>query len=57
MRFLTADYLYPLNSKPLRQGVLQINDRGEVCSIFEDRGFVCQMKGWKFLQEFYAQDL
>ena len=40
MRFLTADYLYPLNSKPLSQGVLQINDRGEVCSIFEDRGSV-----------------
>jgi len=40
MRFLTADYLYPLNSNPISKGVLQINDRGEVCSVFEDRGSV-----------------
>ena len=37
MRFLTADYLYPLYTKPIKEGVLQISDKGEVIAIFESR--------------------
>ena len=37
MRFLTADYLYPLYREPLKQGVLQVSHDGEVLSIFKSR--------------------
>ena len=37
MRFLTADYLYPLNIPPIKEGVLQISDLGEVLAIFNNR--------------------
>ena len=44
MRFLTADYLYPLYINPLKHGVLQISEKGEVISIFEDRKAVSKQK-------------
>ena len=44
MRFLTADYLYPLHVDPLKEGVLQISDKGEVIAIFEERKFVSKEK-------------
>jgi cytosine/adenosine deaminase-related metal-dependent hydrolase len=44
MRFLTADYLYPLHADPLKEGVLQITDKGEVVSIIEDRKSVPKLK-------------
>lgn len=37
MRFLTADYLYPLNTEPIKNGVLQITEQGEVINIFKSR--------------------
>jgi len=37
MRLLTADYLYPLYTSPIKQGVLQISDNNKVVSIFERR--------------------
>ena len=37
MRFLTADYLYPLNITPIKEGVLQISNKGEIINIFKDR--------------------
>ena len=37
MRFLTADYLYPLHISPIKGGVLQLSDEGEVIAIFENR--------------------
>ena len=37
MRFLTADYLYPLHTSPIKEGVLQVSDQNEVISIFQDR--------------------
>ena len=40
MRFLTADYLYPLHTLPIKEGVLQISDSGEVISIFNKRSQV-----------------
>jgi cytosine/adenosine deaminase-related metal-dependent hydrolase len=40
MRFLTADYLYPLHTPPLKNGVLQISDKGEVISVIGDRKLV-----------------
>lgn len=37
MRFLTADYLYPLHIDPIKEGVLEINDNGEIVTIFKKR--------------------
>ena len=44
MRFLTADYLFPLFIAPIKQGVLQISDKGEVLAIFKNRSEVSQDK-------------
>ena len=44
MRFLTADYLYPLDTPPLKKGVLQISEKGEVISVFEDRKLISKEK-------------
>ena len=40
MRFLTADYLFPLYKNPIKEGVLQISDFGEVITIFENRAVI-----------------
>ena len=40
MRFLTADYLFPLNKNPIKEGVLQVNDKGDVIEILEQRKLV-----------------
>ena len=37
MRFLTADFLYPLHTSPKKEGVLQISDKGEVIAILENK--------------------
>ena len=37
MRFLTADYLFPLSISPIKHGVLQISDKGEVIAVFKNR--------------------
>jgi len=37
MRFLTADYLYPLNRDPIKEGVLQISSKGEIIDVYTDR--------------------
>ncbi|MEC7863760.1 MAG: amidohydrolase family protein, partial [Bacteroidota bacterium] len=44
MRFLTGDYLYPLHVKPLKEGVLQISDKGEIIAVFKDRNFAPKEK-------------
>jgi len=44
MRFLTADYLFPLYTTPIKEGVLQISDDGKVIAIFENRREVSQDK-------------
>ena len=42
MRFLTADYLFPLYKAPIKKGVLQISDKGEVIKLFGNRNQVPQ---------------
>ena len=42
MRFLTADYLFPLYKVPIKKGVLQISDKGEVIKLFGNRNQVPQ---------------
>ncbi len=44
MRLLTADYLYPLHINPLKEGVLEISEKGEIVDIFEDRKSVPKEK-------------
>ena len=44
MRFLTSDYLFPLDKMPIKNGVLQISDNGEVIAIFKERSQVPQQR-------------
>ena len=44
MRFLSADYLFPLYVAPIKEGVLQISDDGLVIAIFKNRNEVTQDK-------------
>jgi len=44
MRFLTADYLFPLHKAPIKEGVLQISDKGEIVAVFENRNEIPQHK-------------
>ena len=44
MRFLTADYLFPLHRPPIKDGVLQISNNGEVIAFFENRNEAPQDK-------------
>ena len=44
MRFLTADYLFPLHIAPIKKGVLQISEKGEVVEIFKNREAVPKEK-------------
>ena len=44
MRFLTADYLFTLYIAPLKEGVLQISDDGQVIAIFKNRSEISQDK-------------
>jgi cytosine/adenosine deaminase-related metal-dependent hydrolase len=44
MRFLTADYLFPLYIAPIKEGVLQISNDGQVIAIFKNRSEVPQDK-------------
>jgi len=44
MRFLTADYLFPLYIAPIKEGVLKISDNGQVIAIFKNRSEVPQDK-------------
>ena len=44
MRFLTADYLYPLHITPIKEGVLQLSDGGKIIAIFNNRCEVPQEK-------------
>ncbi len=37
MRFLTADYLFPLDHSPIKNGVLQISREGEIIKVFNNR--------------------
>jgi len=40
MRFLTADYLFPLYIAPIKEGVLQISDDGQIIDIFKNKSEV-----------------
>ena len=44
MRFLTADYLFLLYIAPIKEGVLQISNDGQVIAIFKNRSDVPQDK-------------
>ncbi len=40
MRFLSADWIYPLHISPIKEGVLQVSDEGEIINIFNNRSEV-----------------
>ena len=40
MRFLSADWIYPLHISPIKEGVLQVSDEGKIINIFESRSEV-----------------
>ena len=37
MRFLTADYLFPLDQKPIKEGVVNIDKSGKIISVITSR--------------------
>ena len=37
MRFLTADYLFPLDQKPIKEGVVNVDKSGKVISVIHSR--------------------
>lgn len=40
MRFLSADWIFPLHISPIRNGVIQISTKGEIINIFKSRNEV-----------------
>ena len=56
MRFLSADYLFTLTSEPLKNGVLQVNNTGEIINIFNTRSGSFQIKS-KSIVVFFVLDL
>jgi len=44
MRYLSAKYIFPLHISPIKEGVLQISDEGEIVNIFRNRSEVPQYK-------------
>ena len=37
MRYLSANYIFPLHINPIKEGVVQISEKGEIVNIFESR--------------------
>ena len=37
MRYLSANYIFPLHISPIKEGVLQVSDEGKIINIFESR--------------------
>ena len=37
MRFLTADYLFPLDQKPTKEGVVNVDKSGKIISVIDSR--------------------
>ena len=37
MRYLSADYIFPLHISPIKEGVIQLSKKGEVVNIFHHR--------------------
>lgn len=37
MRYLSADYIFPLHISPIKEGVLQVSDEGKIINIFGSR--------------------
>ena len=37
MRFLTADYLFPLDQKPIKEGVVNVDKSGKIISVIDSR--------------------
>ena len=48
MRFISADYLYTLDSKPIKNGVLQINNFGEIINIFKNEAVLALHHKYNF---------
>ena len=40
MRFLSANWIYPLNTNPINEGVICVSDTGEIIDILQDRKLV-----------------
>ena len=44
MRFITADYLFPLHRKPVKNGVLCMSKEGEVLNIYDNNNSINDKK-------------
>ena len=37
MRYLSANYIFPLHINPIKEGVIQITENGEIVNVFDSR--------------------
>ena len=37
MRYLSANYIFPLHINPIKEGVIQITEKGEIVNVFDSR--------------------
>ena len=44
MRYLSSNWIYPLHIPPIKEGVIQLSDKGEVVNLFNSRKEVPQDK-------------
>ena len=48
MRYLSANYIFPLHINPIKEGVIQISEKGEIVDVFDSRTKVPETKLEKF---------
>ncbi len=52
MRKISANYIFPVNSKPLKNGIVEINDYGEVTKIIDTGGKIKEIAGLEYYNGF-----
>ena len=48
MRRLSANYIYPISSPPVKNGIIEINDTGEIVKIIDTKGILKESRNLEF---------
>ncbi len=48
MRKISANYIFPVNSEPLKNGIVVINDNGEILDLIDTKGKLTESAGLEF---------
>jgi len=48
MRRFSANYIYPVNSAPLKNGIVEINNNGEITNIIDTKGELTESRNLEF---------